>query len=130
MQPKAYYNQQRPHRAHDGKTPLFAFNARLNARPNPAQSPTHFRIRQDRVDRFGRITLRCLGRLRHIGLGLACMNRPVRFLVAGDHIRVVTEEGTLLRELTLDPQPGLPAPGRTYTRPRCRESLHDLGPGV
>jgi len=79
-------------------------------------------VRKDKVDRFGRVTLRYLGRLRHIGLGLACKNRPVRLLVAGDRVRVVTEEGTLLRELTLDPTRDLPAPRRTYTRPRCRET--------
>jgi transposase InsO family protein len=98
-----YYNQQRPHRAHGGKTPLSAFNARLKAKPDPADSPTHFRIRKDKVDRFGRVTLRYLSQLRHIGVGLAYKNRSVRLLVAGDHVRVVTEEGSLLRELTLDP---------------------------
>jgi transposase InsO family protein len=114
-----YYNQQRPHRAHGGKTPLFAFNARLKAKPDPAQLPTHFRVRKDRVDRFGRVTLRYLGRLRHIGLGLAYKNRPVRLLVAGDHVRVVTEEGTLLRELTLDPS-------RDYQRLGGRTLVHDV----
>lgn len=34
---RSYYNQQRPHRALDGRSPLSAFNARLKARPDPAQ---------------------------------------------------------------------------------------------
>jgi hypothetical protein len=34
-------------RAHGGKTPLFAFNTRLKAKPDPAQSPTHFRVRKE-----------------------------------------------------------------------------------
>ncbi|HET7421014.1 MAG TPA: IS481 family transposase [Candidatus Dormibacteraeota bacterium] len=55
---RSYYNQQRPHRAHAGKTPLFAFGARLKAKPHPADSVTHFRVRKDKVDRFGRVTLR------------------------------------------------------------------------
>ena len=100
---RSYYNQQRPHRAHSGKTPLFAFEARLKAKPHGVDSPTHFRVRKDKVDRFGRVTLRYLGRLRHIGLGLAYKNRSVRLLVAGDHVRVITEEGSLLRALTMDP---------------------------
>jgi transposase InsO family protein len=116
---RSYYNQQRPHRAHGGKTPLFAFEARLKAKPHQADSPTHFRVRQDKVDRFGRVTLRYLGRLRHIGLGTAYKNRPVRLLVAGDHVRVVTEEGTLLRELTLDPT-------RDYQRLGGRTLVHDV----
>jgi transposase InsO family protein len=114
-----YYNQQRPHRALGGSSPLAAFNSRLKAKPDPSQPPTHFRVRKDKVDRFGRVTLRYLGRLRHIGLGLAYKNRPVRLLVAGDHVRVVTEEGTLLRELTLDPS-------RDYQRLGGRTLVHDV----
>ena len=100
---RSYYNQQRPHRALAGSTPLLAFNARVKAKPEPVQPPTHFRVRRDKVDRFGRVTLRYLGRLHHIGVGLAYKHRPVRLLVAGDHVRVVTEEGSLLRELVIDP---------------------------
>jgi transposase InsO family protein len=112
-----YYNQQRPHRAHGGKTPLFAFNARLKAKPDPADSPTHFRVRKDKVDRFGRVTLRYLSRLHHIGVGLAYKNRSVRLLVAGDHVRVITDEGSLLRELILDPSRDYqPLGGRTLVR--------------
>jgi len=116
---RSYYNQQRPHRAHGGKTPLFAFNARLKAKPHEADLPTHFRVRKDKVDRFGRVTLRYLGQLRHIGLGMAYKNRSVRLLVAGDHVRVVTEEGTLLRELTLDPT-------RDYQRLGGRTLVRDV----
>jgi transposase InsO family protein len=120
---RSYYNQQRPHRAHGGKTPLFAFEARLKAKPHKADAPTHFRVRKDKVDRFGRVTLRYLGRLRHIGLGMAFKNRSVRLLVAGDHVRVVTEEGTLLRELTLDPTRDYqPLGGRTLVRDVVRHA--------
>ena len=31
---RTYYNQQRPHRALNGDTPLHAFHARIKARPN------------------------------------------------------------------------------------------------
>jgi hypothetical protein len=40
--------------------------------------------------------------LRHIGLGKAHAGEPVRLLIADDHIRVVREDGSLLRELVLD----------------------------
>lgn len=116
---RSYYNQQRPHRAHGGKTPLYAFEARLKAKPDVADSPTYLRVRKDKVDRFGRVTLRYLGRLRHIGLGLAYKNRSVRLFVAGDRVRVVTEEGTLLRELTLDPT-------RDYQRLGGRTLVRDV----
>jgi transposase InsO family protein len=116
---RSYYNQQRPHRAHGGRTPLFAFEARLKAKPDQPGAPTHFRVRKDKVDRFGRVTLRYLGRLRHIGLGMAYKDRSIRLLIAGDHVRVVTEEGSLLRELTLDPT-------RDYQRIGSRTLVHDV----
>jgi transposase InsO family protein len=100
---RARYNQQRPHRALAGQTPLVAFNARLKARPDPANSPTHYRVRQDSIDSHGSVTLRYLGRLRHIRVGAKHRNRKVRLLVAGAEVRIVTTEGELLRELTMDP---------------------------
>ena len=114
-----YYNQHRPHRSLGGRTPLAAFNARIKAKPDPAQAPSHYRVRKDKVDRFGRVTLRYLGRLHHIGLGLAYKNRSIRLLVAGVHVRVVTEEGSLLRELILDPT-------RDYQPLGSRKLFHDV----
>jgi transposase InsO family protein len=100
---RAYYNHHRPHRALGARAPLVAFSARLRAHPAPSQPPTHFRVRTDRTDLKGTVTLRYLSRLRHIPLGAAHRQRPVTLLVAGRHVRVVAEDGSLLRELTLDP---------------------------
>ena len=120
---RGYYNQQRPHRALAGSTPLVVFNARLKAKPEPVQSPTHFRVRKDKVDRFGRVTLRHRGRLHHIGLGLAYKSRSVRLLVAGEHVRVITEEGSLLRELIIDPSRDYqPLGARTLFRDVVRQA--------
>ena len=73
----------------------------------------HYRVRHDRVDKQGRVTIRYLSRLRHIGLGRANAGVPVRLLVANKHVRVIREDGSLLRELVLDPgrdyQPQEPA---------------------
>ena len=99
---RTYYNQQRPHRALDGRTPLVAFNARIKARPVEPQPATHSRVRRDKVDGSGRVTLRYLSQLRHIYVGTAHKRQTVRLLVAGDRVRVVREDGQLLRELTLD----------------------------
>jgi transposase InsO family protein len=99
---RTYYNQQRPHRALAGQTPLTAFNARIKAKPSQP-TVTHFRVRRDKVDRWGRVTLRYLGRLRHIHVGCGYKRWPVRIFVAGAYVRVVTEDGQLLRELTIDP---------------------------
>ena len=100
---REYYNHHGPHRALGRQTPLTAFNARLKARPVQPEPPTHYRVRQDRIDDTGKVTLRYLSKLRHIPVGVAHRNRKVCLLVAGANVRVVATDGTLLRELTLDP---------------------------
>ena len=98
-----YYNNHRPHRALGRKTPAVAFNARLKARPEPLPRPTHYRVRRDTIDSGGTVTLRYLGRLRHIAVGAKHRNRKVHLLVAGADLRILTTGGELLRALTLDP---------------------------
>jgi transposase InsO family protein len=98
-----YYNDIRPHRALEGRTPLQAYSARLRARPAGAPPSTHFRVRQDKVDQTGRVTLRYQSRLYHIGLGRAHKGRAVKLLVADRSIRVIDLNGELIRDLTLDP---------------------------
>ena len=99
---RADYNQQRPHRALAGQTPLLAFNARLKARPEPSPAAPQYRVRHDRIDSRGGVTLRYLGKLRHIRVGEKHRNRHVRLLVAGADVRIVTTDGELLRQLKLD----------------------------
>ncbi|MHB1324061.1 MAG: hypothetical protein ACYCXZ_06935 [Coriobacteriia bacterium] len=49
------------------------------------------------------MTLRHKGRLHHIGVGRAHKHREVIMLVADLDVRILTEEGEMLRHLTLDP---------------------------
>jgi transposase InsO family protein len=100
-----YYNAIRPHRALGGRTPLQAYSARLKARPADAEVPdTHFRIRHDKVDGAGTVTLRHDSKLHHIGLGRAHKGKPIKLLVADRDIRVLdARTGELIRRLTLDP---------------------------
>jgi transposase InsO family protein len=100
---RGYYNQHRPHRAVHGQTPLAAFNARLKASPAAPQPLTHFRVRHDKVDTTGCVTVRYLSRLHHIGLGRAHAGEPVCLLIANKDIRVIREDGSLIRQLILDP---------------------------
>jgi hypothetical protein len=60
-------------------------------------------VRRDRIDQAGVVTLRHRGRLHHIGVGRAHKHTPVILLVADLDVRVITEEGEVLRHLTLDP---------------------------
>jgi transposase InsO family protein len=99
---RAYYNAERPHRALHGATPQAVFERRLKARPLDSAAATHFRVRSDRVSKAGDVTLRYLSQLRHIGLGKAHAGEPVRLLIADAYVRVVREDGSLLRELTID----------------------------
>jgi transposase InsO family protein len=102
----AYYNEVRPHRAKDRITPLKAFQGRDRAYPSVPKMQglgKEMRVRHDKVDKHGSITLRYRSRLHHIGIGRAHLRRRVIVLVAGLNIRVLTDQGELLRELTLDP---------------------------
>jgi transposase InsO family protein len=101
-----YYNTIRPHRALHSRTPLQAYSTRIKARPTtPGALPaTHFRVRQDKVDKTGRVTLRHNSRLHHIGIGRAHKGQEIKLLIADQNIRIIdTDTGQLIRELTLDP---------------------------
>jgi transposase InsO family protein len=101
----AYYNEVRPHRARGRTTPLQAFLARDKARPAgpKIRVGAGVRVRRDRIDKNGKVTLRHRTRLHHIGVGHAHKGKRVVMLVNGLDVRVVSEDGELLRHLTLDP---------------------------
>jgi transposase InsO family protein len=101
---RGYYNTIRPHRAVGRRPPIQAYDARPKARPTKPSIPAHYRVRRDRVDNGGVITVRYDSRLRHIGLGREHARKRVLALIADRYIRVVdADTGELLRELTLDP---------------------------
>jgi hypothetical protein len=99
----AYYNTLRPHRSLGRKTPQEVFEAKVKAHPITAGSDTHCRIRHDRVDWCGKLTIRYEGKLRHIGMGAPFKGLRVVMLVADAEVRVLSTGGDLLRTLTLDP---------------------------
>ncbi len=100
---RAFYNHHRPHRALGGQTPLVAFTARLKAHPVGATPEAHFRVRHDRVDQAGKVSLRYLSRLHHIGVGRAHRGEAIHLLVANKDVRILGDDGSLIRQLTLDP---------------------------
>jgi transposase InsO family protein len=99
------YNTQRPHRSLPQRsTPATAYQARPKASPGDRSAGTHNRVRTDRIDADGKVTLRHHGRLHHIGIGRTHARTPVLLLVQDLHIRIVNAAtGELLRDLTLDP---------------------------
>jgi hypothetical protein len=82
---------------------LQAYSARLKAGPAGATAQTYFRVREDKVDRTGKVSLRYDGRLYKIGLGRAYKGRQIKLLIADQNVRVIDANGELIRELTLDP---------------------------
>ena len=100
----AYYNEIRPHRATGRRTPAEAYAARERSYPRgPMIDCTGYRVRSDKVDRAGGVTIRHKGRLHHIGIGRAYKGWRVLMLVAGLEITVLSLDGAQLRRLTLDP---------------------------
>jgi transposase InsO family protein len=112
---RTYYNEVRPHRAIDRRTPAEVFEARPKAAPSlpPVPIESHVRVRRDKVDITGVITIRHNSKLHHIGLGRRLVGTRVLALVDGLRIRVITEDGELLRELILDPSRDYQPHGRS-----------------
>ncbi|MGH8302778.1 MAG: integrase core domain-containing protein [Steroidobacteraceae bacterium] len=99
-----YYNEVRPHRAIGRRTPIEAFMARERAVPvGPRIDTTGYKVRHDKVDKKGSVTLRHNGRLHHIGVGAPYKGWRVIMLVAGLDVRVIGLDGSPLRHLKLDP---------------------------
>ena len=98
-----YYNTIRPHRALHRATPADAYAARPKATPGGIVIDPHYRVRTDVIDKAGSITIRYNSRLHHIGLGRKLAGTKVTVLAADLEIRVLTRDGQLLREFTLDP---------------------------
>jgi len=100
------YNNRRPHRSLPHRaTPATLYDSMPKALPGPATDPvTHERVRHDRVDKAGSVTLRHNSRLHHIGIGRTHAGTCVILLVQDLQIRIVNAAtGELLRELILDP---------------------------
>lgn len=119
---RRYYNTVRPHRAVNRRTPQQAYLARPKATPTKPSIPVHYRVRRDKTDTIGVVTLRYDSQLRHIGLGREHARKRILMLVADRYVRVVdAETGELLRELTIDPakdyQPLARPPGQPKRRP-------------
>jgi transposase InsO family protein len=109
------YNDQRPHRSLPKRaTPATIYTARPKATPGSDRAnDTHDRVRTDRLDNSGTVTLRVNGRLHHIGVGRTYARTHVLMLVQDLDVRIVdAATGELLRELTIDPTKDYQGTGR------------------
>jgi len=101
------YNHRRPHRSlPHAATPATAYAARPKATATGLpRSDSHERVRHDKIDTDGKLTLRVNGRLHHIGMGRTLARTPVLMLIQDLHVHVIhAATGELLRALTIDPR--------------------------
>jgi len=119
------YNHHRPHRSLPHRaTPATVYTTRPKATPGTRNDP-HYRVRHDRVDQGGSISLRVNGRLHHIGIGRTHTGTRVILLINDLHIRIIhAATGEILRNLTLDPTRSYQATGapKGPTRPKTKPS--------
>jgi hypothetical protein len=113
---RAHYNERRPHRALNRRTPGEAYRATPKAAPaSNGHAQGHYRLRYDRLDTKGKISLRRAGRMHHLGIGTAHARKRV-LAFADDHQVTVAELTTgevLSRHLI--------KPNKTYWRNEMRE---------
>jgi len=101
-----YYNEVRPHVAR-GTTPQAAYDLSDKASPanNPPMLDVDTRVRRDRIDSCGKLTLRYCSRMKHLGVGMRHSGKRVIKLIQGPDVRVI-DAGTyeLLARFRIDPE--------------------------
>lgn len=98
------YNDHRPHRALDRTTPSQAYAATPKALPTHARLPDRYRLRYDRVDTDGHVSIRRAGRMHHLGIGRRHTGK--RILAITDETTVTVthlDTGEILSEHHIDP---------------------------
>lgn len=97
------YNTERPHKGAGRRTPQAAYMALPKATPIPQPRDEH-RVRTDTVDKFGKLTLRYGGALRHLGMGATYSGVPVRMIIDETDVTVISRKtGEILRYFKIDP---------------------------
>jgi hypothetical protein len=108
-------NQQRPHRALGRHTPGHAYRITPKASPAGTRAQQHYRLRYDRLDTTGKMTLRRAGRMHHLAVGRAHARR--RVLAFSDDHHVTIADLTTGEVLSIH----LIEPTKTYWRNQNKE---------
>jgi transposase InsO family protein len=91
---REHYNERRPHRALQRRTPGDAYRATPKAAPaSNGHAPGHYRLRYDRLDSKGKMSFRRAGRMHHLHVGTAHARKRV-LAFADDHRVTVAELAT------------------------------------
>jgi transposase InsO family protein len=103
---RQHYNEHRPHRARDRSTPGDAYRAAPKALPAGGRDG-HYRLRYDRVDADGHVSLRRAGRMHHLGIGRAHRGKRILALLDPTTATVIDlETGEILSEHHIEPTRG------------------------
>lgn len=112
------YNENRPHRALARSTPSEAYHATPKALPAEGRLPDRYRLRYDRVDADGHVSIRRAGRMHHLGIGRRHTGKRVLAITDETTVTVThLDTGEILSEHTIEPARGywrnqLRPPGR------------------
>jgi transposase InsO family protein len=129
------YNHQRPHRSLPQRaTPATIYTARPKATPTADRTAeNHYRVRADKLDSSGCVTLRVNGRLHLIGVGRTHARTHVLLLVEDLAVRIIdAATGELLRDLVIDPTRDYQGTGRPPgpAPKKSKDRTHDRGSGL
>jgi transposase InsO family protein len=113
---REHYNEHRPHRALNRQTPGEAYRATPKAAPaSNGRAPDHYRLRYDRLDTQGKMTLRRAGRMHHLHAGVEHARKRVLAFADQHHITIAElTTGEILSRHLIEPN-------KTYWRNQMRE---------
>jgi transposase InsO family protein len=113
---REHYNERRPHRALNRRTPGDAYRATPKAMPATNGHPQgHYRLRYDRLDPKGKMSIRRAGQTHHLGVGTTHARKRVLALADEHHITVIElQTGEVLSTHLI-------APDKTYWRNQNKE---------
>lgn len=92
------------HRSLNRRTPAFAYQLIPKASPTTPGDPNLWRVRYDRVDPGGKVSLRYANRMLHLGIGRPHAGTDVIVLIHNTNVTVIDPDGTVLSEHRIDPE--------------------------
>ena len=99
------YNEIRPCPTRHRKTPHTVYREGIEAHPGQETSNHNWRIRHDRVNKYGKISLRRAGKMHHLGNGARHRGIPLIILIDEAEITVTDKNtGEVLSQHIIEPE--------------------------
>ncbi|MGV9181791.1 integrase core domain-containing protein [Arcanobacterium canis] len=115
---RTIYNETRPHRALANTTPHQTYTTQDKAYPYQEHDTKIWRIRYDKVDTTGQITLRYAGKLRKLHIGRAYKHQRVIVLIHDPNTMIIDKTtGEIIAKHTINPA--------TNYQPKKPEQSHE-----